>query len=855
MTANTTSSAITLSHTLYEPLLPPLVAVISGLLFYKALGYELVPASLLALLFVALFALGRILSFRWVSFVSGNLVMFWLAVASSSYQYDRPKPLIEAEPREVVYLEGCVDSLPQREADRFTFQFAADPQARLRVALYLKPEEPSPTFAYGQRYNLPLRIRPVHNAGNPGNFDAEAYMAHREIYWSASISKSHVAVPLEGQCGSAMRGATLKLRAFLLDRIHKLAQTDTYLEAMLGALLLGDNAKLEQSWTDNYRKTGTYHAIVISGLHITVLAGALFALLRLCRVRPMPAYCACAVLAIVYALVCDLSAPVVRAAGGYLLFLLARFFHRRTRIVNLVAAAAIAYLLVDPAQLFEASFQLSFLSVLALGTLASPLADATTANWKAATYHLEEARVDFHLTPAAQEIRLELRLLAETVSLWFPVSLVTAQRAVEKVLFVVVWCADLFLSSGVILVGLCLPMVLFFHRLTFASLTANIPVVFLLSAAVPLGFLAILTGPVMAPLLRLILVLSRNVVDWHLSWDSSARVPDPPVWLLLALPASLVLTAFACRHKFRYTWASVALSVGLFLTLVFHPFSGSPRLHGPLFEVTSVDVGQGDSFFFATPSGHLALLDAGGSRSPRFDTGEDLVSPYLWSRQIAKIDTIIASHGDMDHMGGLLAVLDNFHPRELWVSSQVAGDLWKRLEAKAKLQGTKVRMLSRGDQLMMGEIPVRVLWPPADEPMRKSNLTSLVLLVEHGSKRFLFTGDIDKTVEARLAQDPTVGHVDVLKLAHHGSRTANSADFLQQTRPAIALVNAGFANTFNHPHPDTVGRLNELHAVVFRTDRMGQTTVLSDGRRLFTDTWVYRPRGVFSFSNLTLEAE
>ena len=824
--------------------MPPLGAVISGLLFYRALGYELSLALLLATTFFLLFLLNRILRFRWAAFLSGNLVLFWLAVASSAWHYDRPKPFIDASPKEVVYLEGCIDSLPQREPDRLTFLFAAEPEARLRVALYLKPEEEAPAFSYGQRFNLPLRIRPVHNAGNPGNFDAESYMAHREIYWSASLSKSHTALPLPGTCGNAARALTLRFRSLLLDRLHTLAGADTYLEAMLGALLLGDNAKLEQSWTDNYRKTGTYHAIVISGLHITVLAGALFALLRVCRVRPMPAYCACAVLAIVYALVCDLSAPVVRAAGGYLLFLIARFFYRRARIVNLLAAAALVYLLCDPGQLFEASFQLSFLSVLALGTLASPLSQITTAHWQAAIHDLPDPRVDFHLPLPAQEIRLELRLLAQTIALYLPLSPLRIQAVMARLLFAILWCLDLFLSSGVILVGLCLPMVLFFHRLTFASLTANIPVVFLLSAAVPLGFLAMLTGPLLAPLLRAILILSRNVVDWHLTWDSSSRIPDPPAWLLVALPASLMLTAIAARRKWRFSWAPSVVSLGFFLLLVFHPFSQSPRLHVPLLELTTIDVGQGDSLLLATPTGHLAILDAGGTRSPRFDTGEDLVSPYLWSRQIAHLDTIIASHGDLDHMGGLLAVFDNFHPHELWVSCQVSGDLWQRLETKAQSAGTRIRRLARGDQVRLGEIPVLVLWPPRDEPIRKSNLTSLVLLVRHGEKNFLLTGDIDRSVEARLVEDPALPRLDVLKVAHHGSRYSSASDFLARTRPAIALASSGYANSFNHPHPDTIRRLRDAHSLLFRTDLMGQTTILSDGRRLFADPWIYRQQGL-----------
>ena len=186
MAGNPPSNFESLSRKLHEPLIPPLVAVISGILFVRVLGFD----PTLALLCTTLSAL------LW--FLAGNTILFWLAIASASRTDNKPKPTIDTDPREVVSLERCVDSLPQREAERLFFTFTAAPGARLRVSLYLKPEEKAADWAYGHRLQLPLRIRPVHNAGNPGNFDEERYFANREIYWSASISKGYpiIEVPI-----------------------------------------------------------------------------------------------------------------------------------------------------------------------------------------------------------------------------------------------------------------------------------------------------------------------------------------------------------------------------------------------------------------------------------------------------------------------------------------------------------------------------------------------------------------------------------------------------------------------------------------------------------------------------------
>jgi competence protein ComEC len=839
MAGNPPSNFESLSRKLHEPLIPPLVAVISGILFVRVLGFDPTLALVCSTLSALLWFLATKLHHPRAAFLSGNAILFWLAIASASRTDNKPKPVIDTDSREVISLEGCVDSLPQREAERLFFTFTAAPGARLRVSLYLKPEESAPDWAYGHRLQLPLRIRPVHNSGNPGNFDAERYFAHREIYWSASIAKGYPIIQVPNACGNPVQAAIYKTRAWLLTRIEQIATGDRYLTAMLGALLLGDNAKLEDSFTDNYRRTGTYHAIVISGIHITVLAGSLFWLLRLLHFRPLQAYALCAILAVLYAVICDLTAPVVRAAGGYLLFLAARHFYRRGRILNLLAAVAIAYLLFDPAQLFEASFQLSFLAVLTLATLGLPLIENTTGLWSKALRKLSDPDYG-DADPRTAPRRLEIQLALQTISRITHIPLKPLSQVTSHILASILWALDLFLTSAVVLIGLCLPTILFFHRLTFSSLTANLPVVFLLSLAVPLGFIAIFTGPMLTPLLKWLLNTSRTVVDWHLTWDPGDRIPDPPTWILIALPLALLTTAWAARKVPRYTAIPVAAVLALFAYLVTHPYSKTPNLNKNLLELTAIDVGQGDGLFLATPSGHLALLDAGGNRSTKFDTGESTVSPYLWSRHISKLHTLIASHGDLDHMGGLLAAHDNFRPDEIWVSAQVSGPLWDQLKAKATAKNTTIRYLAKGDRLKLGGLEVQTLWPPSDEQIDKSNLTSLVLLLHYGNQRFLLTGDIDQSIEARLLEDPNLPKLDYLKVAHHGSKTSSSEPFLAQTRPSLAVVSAGYQNNFNHPNPAVLHRLNQSRTLLLRTDRMGQITVLADGKKLTTDPFIYR---------------
>src|SRR6185437_11285365 len=193
-------------------------------------------------------------------------------------------------------------------------------------------------------------------------------------------------------------------------RLDRLYSGDEYSEAMMAAILLGESSGLERIWTENFRRTGTFHALVISGVHVTVLAGVLLFFLRLCAIPELSALALTAAAAWLYALVSGFSAPVVRAAGGFSLFLAARFLFRRTRIMNVLAAVALVYIMWDPAQLFDASFQLSFLCVAAIGALAAPLLEMRIAPLARGVRLLEDPALDPYLAPRVAQSRVELRL-------------------------------------------------------------------------------------------------------------------------------------------------------------------------------------------------------------------------------------------------------------------------------------------------------------------------------------------------------------------------------------------------------------------------------------------------------------
>jgi competence protein ComEC len=520
--------------------------------------------------------------------------------------------------------------------------------------------------------------------------------------------------------------------------------------------------------------------------------------------------------------------------------MLGRYFYRERRIMNLLAAVAIGFLVFDPDQMFEPSFQLSFLAVGFIGAFASPLLDAITAPLARALTGLDDPGRDLHLPPRAAQFRVELRLLVETIRLTTRLP----ERAARLLVVTPAWLAfylwGLLVVSGIVQIGLTLPMVIYFHRIGFSGLSANAVVVPLFEFLVPLGFVAIFTGwGWVAKLCGWILAVSRGAVNWHAGIEPHWRIPTPPVWLAVALAAALVATALL---RGRWKALGVAAVAALLVVLCWHPFS--PLTTPGQLELTAVDVGQGDSLLVSFPEGRLMVVDGGGIPSfgrpnrSQMEIGEDVVSPYLWKRSIRSVDVLALTHAHDDHIGGLAALMENFHVKELWIGAMSDNPLWDALRDKARRQGVRIVSMQGGRQFAFAGAQVQVLAPSPDyiAPEKPRNNDSLVMRISFGRHSFLLTGDMEKQVEAQLEADGQISPVDVLKVAHHGSKTSSTADFLDLARPSFAIISDGYGNTYGHPHPDVLARLAERGAAVYRTDQDGLISIRSDGRRLYVDT-------------------
>lgn len=695
--------------------------------------------------------------------------------------------------------------------------------------------KPFPKLVYGQRVRFAATLRLPRNFRNPGAFDYEGYLHDLGISTLASVHAEDVEI-LQGVTGTRLGFWRSTIRRSILDHVYDGRLWNTEDAALFAAMIVGDDSLLLRHVREEFQATGVYHLLVVSGMNVGLLALIVFWLARRLRAPEWAASVITITLSLFYAFVAGMGVPILRAVLMLSLYLIARLFYRDRAALNAAGFAAVIVLVLSPAAWFEPSFQLTFLALLAISGISIPLLDRTSQPFRQALLHLDSTTFDLSLAPRWAQFRLDLRLIIGRLARVF--GKLASTWLVLGVLRTALLLYELLLVSSVTQAVLVLPMRIYFHRAALIGLPANLLVLPLAGILMNAAVIAIALSYVYLPLARLAALVAATALRWTLfcivslsHWKVSQwRIANPTLTIGLFAAAGVVLALWGARRKRLVAYAAIA---ALFASAAFAGLYRPPAaVAAGRLEVTAIDVGQGDSLLVVSPDGRAMLIDGGGQPGRgigEFDYGEDVVSPYLWTRGLDHLDVVVLTHAHADHISGLPRIIENFRPHQLWLGMNPETPALRHLQRVAIQNHVELQQKLQGDTCDWGGTQITVLSPPRDWELqsRPVNNDSLTFLISYRNTTALLAGDAEADLERYMAVQ--VSHADLLKVAHHGSSTSTTPELLNAARPRFAVISVGDHNRFGHPGLDVLERLQQAGARIYRTDTMGASTFLLDG--------------------------
>lgn len=728
---------------------------------------------------------------------------------------------------------------------------------------------------YGSRIRVACMLEREDEFLNPGVIARREMLDRLGIDASGSV-KSHLLIEhIADESVFLPLAWVYDQRANVIDEFRRSLSPKA--AGVMIASLLGNRYFLDKDTADLFRDGGTFHILVISGLHITFIGGILLLIMwQITRNRWLQFVVTnCTLWGYTLAVGADL--PVVRAAVMFTVLLFGYAIYRRGGLLNSLGLCGLVLLVWRPSALFDPSFQLTFVSVLAIVGCAFPF--------------IEHLRSIGRWTPSAErpfppDVPFWLKRFCETLY-WRPeVWPIKLKRQI--------WTAKIFkaplypgrvkgflqkgiryvfeglLVSAIVQIWMLPLSVVYFHRVSISSVLLNLWVSFFIAiesfaavAGVIAGYFSMLLAAgfysIADAMNWIMLLLPRLVSDG--GW-ASFRIPAYEslgfaIYVIYLVPVLFLAVAATMWRLFvvgrqsslldrRLLVSACAILVLLTALTVFHPFSksaGDGRLH-----IDFLDVGQGDAALVTFPDGRTMLIDGGGRVDYRakddeaepFERdvrgiGETVVSEVLWAKGLSRIDVIVATHADADHIEGLTDVARNFSIGTAIFGRTPRDDPdFAELVHSLQLRGVRTEVVSRGDLLRFGDATVEVLYPLAssDPDAVSDNDHSIVFRIVYGNRSFLFTGDIERLAEANLTSLGGTLAADLVKVPHHGSRTSSTQSIVEAIGVEYAVISVGRRSPFGHPHPEIVERWKSAGATVLTTGEKGMISVSTDGRDL-----------------------
>lgn len=753
-----------------RPLLIAAIAYINGILIGVYLSKS-IPLFVILSIIVSL-----ITSFKKNTYRNAICMYLIVMCISSIYVYNKNlnyESKYKKYDNKNISIEGTIISDIEEKEYNYTFTIRTKDDYFL---VNLKKNKEEISLEYGDKLQISGEYQEPNKARNYKGFDYKNYLKINKIYGIIRVDLYTNIIIKHQKNLSNFKLLIHKIREKLKQNIQELLTKETY--ALGIGILIGDNSRINEKIVEDFKNSNLSHMLAVSGAHINYVVLTVNILFTKKRAGIKAQRVVTIMMMLFFMELTQMTSSVVRAGISCIIYMLASLLYRKADVINAMAISTLLILLNNPFKLFDIGFQLSYAGTLGI-ILFCKLINIPIKN-KLLKY-LKDSII---ISISANIFIIPIMMYQfNTISLTFILSNLLAGP----------------------LLGISIILEIIVLLISFMSI--NI-------VAIP------------AKVLNILLILIINIANWFSNIEiSKIYVITPKIISIVAY--YLICAAIILKQKNRKIIVIIMLTV-----LIINLFPTPKKLR-----INFIDVGQGDSTLIRTETNKVILIDSGGSTaSSSFDVGNKVLLPYLLDRRIKKIDFIIVSHFDADHCQAFETVIDNINVRKVVVCKQsMITQEYLNIINKCKKKNIKIIVVERGDKLKIDKrAEFEILHPGErflDDGKGGLNANAIVCKMNYkldNGKVFsiLFTGDIEVEAEKELEQ--VYGKklkADILKIAHHGSKTSSREEFIKLVAPKIALIGVGENNKFGHPADITLERLEKEKVKVYRTDQMGEVSI------------------------------
>jgi len=636
-----------------------------------------------------------------------------------------------------------------------------------KILINIKMSQDIPSIKYGDSLYIEGEFKQPEEARNYKGYNYKQYLKTKKVIGTVELEKAKI---LKSSNGSFIHN----IQKYIRDTING-TLTDEEGNLLL-AILLGDKDKLSEDIQESFKTSNLSHMLAVSGAHVSYIILGLTYVLQNSIIGKKNGKIVCIIFLLAFMAITNFTPSVTRACIMAILTLFSSIIYRKSDVYTNISVAALITLIFNPYSLLDLGFQLSY---------------------------------------------------GGTIGIIIFIKRIQEKKSNSKVINYIKQMALVSIYANIIIIPI---MMYHFNTVSFTFIISNIMASPILGIIVITGFLFIIASITVKPLTRLIAIFIKPILSILIKISqicsklpfSNILVVTPYMFNVISYYA-IILYCIKSKKNNKCKIIICLLIVLILINFIIYIFPQKLRIF-------FIDVGQGDSTLIITPDKKTVLIDGGGSDS--FDVGEKVLLPYLLDRRILKIDYVLISHFDTDHCGGILTIMEKVKVKNIIISEQAEHsenyERFKKLMIHKKIRLIEVK---KGDKIKIGRYSeFKILFPTSrllsENPL---NNNSIVAQFNYNNFKMLFTGDIEKLAEQQILKTEKAEiRADILKVAHHGSKTSSIPEFIKAVRPKIALIGVGKNNTFGHPNQQTIKNLENIKCRIYRTDLQGEIIIKID---------------------------